>query len=228
MSKRDYGWIAILCLVIAISVGRCSSQRETIKSKDQIIAEKESKIQEVKLENGKIASDKLRVESDLNTLKKGYSFLEDSLESMGIKAKKMRSALFLAQQTKGKGSGRVDTIQVVRNDTVEIASQLKVREKFFKFDAMIYSSNNFQYEYSFMDSLAIVNVTSRPNIFSKRVHTVRVVNANPDVKISGVTSLSIVEKRDRIHLGASLIVGHDGERLRPFVGVGVSYSFISF
>ncbi len=228
MKKRDFIYLTIIVWIGLLMLGRCNSDADKVDQKDQIIAEKEAKIKEVRLKNGKTASDKLRVEADLKSLKEGYGFLEDSLKHMGIKAKHLKSALFLAQHTRGSGKGKIDTVNIIRNDTVIIAREMSIEEKYFRFNATIFPHGDFDYYYSFTDSLAIINITTRKNIFSKRVHSVRVVNSNPNMKLSGITSLTITEKGHKYHIGPVLMLSYDKGRVRPAFGVGVVYSLISF
>jgi hypothetical protein len=181
------------------------------------------------MKSGEIGFEKVRVEADLKSLQESYGFLEDSLKELGVKTKQLSSALFLAQRTQGSGEGRIDTVRIQGEaDTVKVGLKMEIKERYFDFIANIYESGNYDYNYSTYDSLAIVNVTKRPTPFHARVHSVKIVNANPNAKISGITSLTIVEKPRKFHLGPLVSVTHDGERIRPFIGIGMAYSFLSF
>lgn len=226
MKKREFIYIGGIIFLILFLFAQRSNHGRSIESKNQIIEEKNSVIETVQLKNGNVLFEKNRVESDLKSLKEGYSFLEDSLEQMGIKAKHLRSALFLAQQTTGSGEGRIDTVKVVENDTIRIGRQLNVSERFFNFSANIFPNNQFDYQYSIFDSLSIVNTSSRKNIFSPREYKVNVVNSNPRTELTGVTSLTIKEDKYNWIVGIGGGYGLTQSGTGAFIGIVVARPII--
>lgn len=222
--------IIIVALISLLFIGQCSRSklRNDVNSRDSIIKEQNASIEQVKLDNGKLAFQKTRAEGDLKSLLNGYNWLEDSLKKLGIKTKDLESALFIAQKTQGSGTGIIDTVTISESDTVYTVGRISIEEPFFQLSASFYPDNRYKYSYSIFDSLSIVNTTHRKNIFSNYEHVVMVVNANPKTIISGITSLTIKEKPYRVAISLTLGYGVSRSGLSPFVGIGVSKPLIKF
>lgn len=220
----------IVALIALLVIGQCSRSKlkNDVNTRDWIIKEQNSSIERVKLDNGKLAFEKTRAEGDLKSLLNGYNWLEDSLKKLGIKTKNLQSALFIAQRTKGSGTGTIDTVTISESDTVYSVGRISIEERFFQLSASFYPNNRYKYSYSIFDSLNIINTSHRKNIFSNYEHTVRVINANPKTVISGITSLTIKEHPYRLAISLTLGYGISSSGLSPFVGIGVSKPIIRF
>ena len=219
---------AFSLMVIAFTVNSCVNHKSKSESKTTIISEQNATIEGIELDNNLIAHEKERVEADLNTITESYSFLEDSLKAMGVKAKNLKAALFIAQSTKGHGEGTTNTVTITKNDTTYIASEISITEPYFLFSSTTLPDNSYTYEYDVYDSLSLLNIRSRKNFFHKWENKVRVVNSNPKTTISGITSLTIKEKPKRITIGLMVGYGVTNSGLSPFAGVGISTPIISF
>lgn len=223
--------IVILIGVVLILFNAFKREKSRSEQKDQIIYEKEAKIDSVKLKNGQIMYEKVRVEVDRKMILENYSDLGDKLKLADIKNKELQSALSLSQNTSGSGQGRIDTLFVASpSDTVEVTPEyrLSIDEKYFNFSATIYGSGMYDYLYTVSDSLFIANTTSRKNIFSPIEHTVKVINSNPNTSITGVTSLTVKERVPKLVIGPSIGYGVTSSGLSPFIGVTITKPIIRF
>lgn len=227
-------WPVILFIILfIISVGGFTRyigvMKEKVEAQETIIAEKNGEIERVRLDNGKYIDQKNRAIADRKTLETSYNFLLDSLEEMGIKYKNVKSLLFLAKQTKGSGTGKLDTIIQVVNvkDTVKAVYEMNINEPYFTFNSIIKSDYNFTYDYVTFDSLAVVNTTKR-NWFKPNEHKVNVYNSNPKSQINGLTSLTIQEKKVFLEIVAVAGYGITEQGTGPFLGIGVGKPIIRF
>ncbi|WP_252948514.1 hypothetical protein [Roseivirga pacifica] len=233
MKKPQIIIILILLFTTAVFAYKAFNLKQRVVGKDNIIAEQNATIDSVVLKNGNIAYSQRAAQADLKSLKQGYSFLEDSLRNMGLKVKHLQNAVFLARQTSASGSGKIDTVKIVEQlpgttDTVLINRQLNISERFFKFKADLFANDTYNYEYTFTDSLSIVNTTSRKNWFAPRVYNVRVVSANPNTRLTGITSLAVKEEGTRWSLSIFGGYGWNGQQFSPTIGIGVSREIIKF
>ena len=220
-----FGIILFIAIFQSVRVSRKEYKNETL---GRIIDERNATVERVKLSNGKVISEKVRVTGAFEDLSRGYIYLEDSLKEMGIKKKELESALFLSRQTRGSGTGRIDTILIEDTDTVYIGRQILINKPFFEFSATIYPWNHYKYQYTIKDSLSVVNTIERKNIFSAREYKVKVYNANPETVVTGMTSLTIKERQYKWSVGVMAGYGIGANGLSPFVGVGIMRPLIRF
>lgn len=227
-NKTLLGLVVLLVISLLFTYDAYNRKQSESHNLSQVIKEKEAKIDSVKLKNGQVMYEKLRVEMDRDNILESYSDLGDKLHDMGVKNKDLRSALSLAQSTQGSGEGTVDTVTVTVNDTTYIASRINISEPFFNFSATIYDLGRYDYQYSVLDSLTVLNTTQRKNIFSQWEHSVKVVNENPKTIITGVTSITIKEKASRFVVGPSVGYGVTDSGLSWFFGVTATKPIITF
>lgn len=220
--------IGIVIFIILIQNVRIAKKEYKIETQGQIIDERNAHVERIELDNGKIISEKLRVTGEFKELSRGYTYLKDSLKEMGIKAKEMKTALFLARETKGEGMGKIDTVTISDIDTVYMGHALSIQEPFFSFYATIYPSNEYQYHYSIFDSLSVVNTVERRNIFSAREYKVKVYNSNPKTIVTGMTSLTIKERQYKWVAGPMFGYGVGMNGSSPFVGFGIMRAVVRF
>ncbi len=228
MNKTLIIIIAVLIILLGWTYIKNGQLKDKVDSKESIIKEQNASIEKIKLKSGAIAFEKTRVEADLQSLKDGYGFLEDSLKQMGIKAKNLESALFISQQTSASGTGKIDTIEINTESEVYKASHLSIVEPFFNFSANIKPSGEYLYQYNIFDSLTVVKTSQRKSIFHAYEHKIRVFNANPKTEITGITSLTIKERPYRWAISVTAGYGITNNGLSPFVGIGVSKPLIRF
>ncbi len=192
-----------------------------VESLESVVTEQNSEIERITQNNGDVITQKDRAIADRKTLESSYKWLKDSLSEMGLKNKELRSALFLAQRTTGSGEGRIDTVRIEEHDTTIVEGMIGVQERFFSMDLTLYPSGEFIYGYSVYDSLSIVNTTSRKNIFSDWEYKVKVNTANPNTTITGITSLTIKEKKTKFVIGPVVGYGIGKDGLSPYIGIGI-------
>lgn len=219
--------IAIIAFVVIIIMGNLyMNQKSSNQSKSSIIAEKNAEIKAVKLNNNQLAYEKKRAIANAETIKEGYAFLEDSLKALDIKLKEVESALFVVTTSETKGSGEIDTVYIDSLQTV--AGNLRVSKPFFLFDGYLYQDGSFSYTSVVRDSLALVNTVTRKSIFSKWQYNTRVVSANPDLVVTGITSITVKEKGNNFTIGITAGYGIGSGGLTPFVGIGITKPIIKF
>ena len=219
--------IAIIAFVVIIIMGNLyMNQKSSNQSKSSIIAEKNAEIKAVKLNNNQLAYEKKRAIANAETIKEGYAFLEDSLKALDIKLKEVESALFVVTTSETKGSGEIDTVYIDPLQTV--AGNLRVSKPFFLFDGYLYQYGSFSYTSVVRDSLALVNTVTRKSIFSKWKYNTRVVSANPDLVVTGITSITVKEKGNNFTIGITAGYGIGSGGLTPFVGIGITKPIIKF
>ena len=219
--------IAIIAFVVIIIMGNLyMNQKSSNQSKSSIIAEKNAEIKAVKLNNNQLAYEKKRAIANAETIKEGYAFLEDSLKALDIKLKEVESALFVVTTSERKGSGEIDTVYIDSLQTV--AGNLRVSKPFFLFDGYLYQDGSFSYTSVVRDSLALVNTVTRKSIFSKWQYNTRVVSANPDLVVTGITSITVKEKGNNFTIGITAGYGIGSGGLTPFVGIGITKPIIKF
>ena len=219
--------IAIIAFVVIIIMGNLyMNQKSSNQSKSSIIAEKNAEIKAVKLSNNQLAYEKKRAIANAETIKEGYAFLEDSLKALDIKLKEVESALFVVTTSETKGSGEIDTVYIDSLQTV--AGNLRVSKPFFLFDGYLYQDGSFSYTSVVRDSLALVNTVTRKSIFSKWQYNTRVVSANPDLVVTGITSITVKEKGNNFTIGITAGYGIGSGGLTPFVGIGITKPIIKF
>ena len=219
--------IAIIAFVVIIIMGNLyMNQKSSNQSKSSIIAEKNAEIKAVKLNNNQLAYEKKRAIANAETIKEGYAFLEDSLKALDIKLKEVESALFVVTTSETKGSGEIDTVYIDSLQTV--AGNLRVSKPFFLFDGYLYQDGSFSYTSVVRDSLALVNTVTRKSIFSKWQYNTRVVSANPDLVVTGITSITVKEKGTNFTIGITAGYGIGSGGLTPFVGIGITKPIIKF
>lgn len=217
----------ILLIVVLLLAGwfaiQSQNKSESIKSKDSVIQEKNAKIKIIEQRNGKLVFEKQRAVADKETMSHSYGFLKDSLISLGAKMKQLESATFVATQTTGSGTTQAkDTVLI--HDTLKLdAHQIRVSKPFFTLSGTLYPNNKFDYSYVISDSLALLNTVTRRNVFSKWEYTTRVQSANPDLRVIGLTSLTVKGKESKLDVSLFVGTGFGANGFTPvFIGVGVS------
>ena len=225
--KKNWPVILVI-LLLGISLWKNLDMNDQVESLESVVTEQNSQIEREKLKNGDVITQKDRAIADRKTLEDSYKWLEDSLNEMGIKNKELRSALFLAQSTKGSGEGKIDTVLREVHDTTLVEGSIGVQERFFNLDLTLYPSGEFIYGYSVYDSLSIVNTTSRKNIFSDWEYKVKVNTANPNTTITGLTSLTIKQKKTKWVVGPVIGYGVGKDGFSPYLGIGLMKPVLKF
>ena len=218
--KKNWPVILVIAL-LGISFWQNLEMNDKVESLESVVTEQNSEIERITQKNGDVITQKDRAIADRKTIENSYKWAKDSLNKMGIKNKELRSALFLAQKTTGSGDGRIDTIRIEQHDTTLVEGRIGVQERFFNMDLTLYPSGDFVYGYSVYDSLSIANTTSRKNIFSEWEHKVKVNTANPNTTITGITSLTIKERKSKFVIGPVVGYGIGKDGLSPYFGIGI-------
>lgn len=222
--KAFLGVIVAAIAFVLFFVGRALEHKSDSLVKDQVLEEKLADIQALKTLNGHLRYEKDAAELDKKSAEKYYKAALDSIKEWhDVKVKNLERALAISQETRGEGTGRIDTVEVPvpgYPDSVIVASKFGVQETFFTFDGIIYPSGDLSYSYAIFDSLSIVNHRKKVGLFRAPENKVSVYNKNPKTTITGITSITIKERPPKWVIGIGGGFGY-GQGLGPQVGIYV-------
>lgn len=219
--KAFLGVIIAAIAFVLFFVGRSLEHKSDSLVKDQVLEEKLADIEALKTLNGHLRYEKDAAELDKKTAEQYYKAELDSIKEWhDVKVKSLERALAISQETRGEGTVKIDTIEVVVGDSVIVASKFGVQETFFTFDGIIYPSGDLSYSYAIFDSLSIVNHRKKVGLFRAPENKVSVYNKNPKTVITGITSITIKERPPKWVIGIGGGFGY-GQGLGPQVGIYV-------
>lgn len=204
INKRDAILILIIAALLILLLHTCDSAKRTERTLESELGSVQIWRDKFGRSNAELTVTKL----DYQSLKKYHSNVVDSLrKQLGIKPKSVTNVV---------------TVGSVISDTVFITTGKPSVSKWatFKLD-----SNKLVY--SIRDSLVLVTYNKRYGFLNlKTKYTTRVVSFNPHSTITGLTSIEIIPKERRLHLG--LYAGYGMQlnqgvvRVGPSVGLGIT------
>lgn len=233
MKKCHYGLIvSILILIASLYYG--NSKRTVILEMEKVVLSLSDSLEIYRTADGynhAVINDLViahreaiqQVETNDKTIQR-YKYLIDSLGSA------VRTVTIVKTVTKFRDTGSV------KIDTVLIEGKPKTRFMAFYSDRWIDASVNFidtsaTWSIDMYNDFELIRTTERSGFLGlgPKEYKITMSTLNPYVNTTELKSLSIVDKPPRFGIGfiGGVGVGPD-LKFRPFVGVGLSYNFISF
>lgn len=202
--KRDAGFIITIALVLIALLHTCDKSKRVEHALES--EQKKAIIWQDKF--GRSNAEVAVVKEDLKTFKTLHGNIVDSLSK----------ALAIKPRTVTK----IQTVTTQTTDTVTLSAG-RFSDRWSSF-----SLTGNTLVYSFKDSLALVSYKKGYGFLHlKTKYVTRVVSFNPNTKLTGLTSLEIIPKERRLHLGMyagyGIQLSGGAIRVGPSVGVGVTY-----
>jgi len=213
-----------LCVIIGINA-------RNIKEQQNIIAEKNSKIEYYKNDLGTETAKRVAVEASKKKLKESYDEeIKELKRRHSIKLSSLESAILASTATVV-----TDTVEVHYTDTVLVNEELPTFT-FSKTDVYHSISGSFyngriNYEFSAFDSLSFVFHYNRTGFLGMgpRELVVEGSSSNPYTKIDGIKGIKVgVERRRPFGIGITAGYGITDSGIGPFIGVGLTYNIVRF
>jgi hypothetical protein len=160
-----------------------------------------------------------RIEGDLRTIRELYKMQTDTIESLQGKLK--RKEIVSYQKVDAVVKNTIVAEAIEEGDTV----RFEYKDKYTRVTGVL--TDKFTIELEQVVPLHLYNYKERSGFFKKTTY-VHAVSTNPNVVLTGVSSIVVKEKIKRFGLGVQVGMTYIDTGFRPYLGVGLSYNFIRF
>jgi len=220
-------WVVALILG-SLWLSQCDRHSTEVGSLKDILTEKDAVIIQVTTRTGHETFQKKALQAKYQKLYSNYGELKKVTNDLGIKNKQLKSYISIQSRTSWSGVAevRVDTLLITDTDTLTIRDGIKIRDNWFEFDGG-YHEGQFQYTYSYFDSLNIVTAWHRKGLFKPKELKVNVINYNPHTSILGLRSLSLSPKKAVLSIGPSIGYGIGSNGLTWHIGLTIQHPMIT-
>lgn len=243
ISKYGAERILIFTLIF-ISIFYLKSCFDILDEKNNLgkaIEKYEQKPKVIKDDSGRLHSIVVENQIDRTQLEAFYKHQIDSISKLlKIKEKKLNSVLSANFTTNNSGFGQLnpddsdlfvekhDTI--IKVDSFPTISNLKVNDGHLEFNAKIFKDKSFKWNYTYKDSLNVVNYSKKTGLFGlgKTENYIDVSMSNKNSEIIGIRQFKIKEKEKKFSVGPYAGMSFNGTKIFPAIGVGVQFSLFKF
>lgn len=179
----------VLGAVIALFflIDGCKSRKEFKDAVTQRM-EYQHKAEEYKTKNGTLVAKNERLKTTMEVLKSTNDSLVGYIKEIGVK--NPETITIIETETKLKG------VKIpIRIYDCDVDTAFTKEDKHYMISGKLDSSGLYFDSLSFPNKLGIVLGYQRPKWFKKKEPVVTVTNSNPYVRVNGITSIDIVDKK---------------------------------
>ncbi|KYG76436.1 hypothetical protein AWW68_19520 [Roseivirga spongicola] len=215
-------WVVIAALLI-LGIFKVHALKRDRDLSQTALAKEQQSATFWKDATGKARAEVTAVKTEKQIAKEVYESEIDSLRKQNIgigrNGKGLNSVTNVTTETRDSVILKTVYDTLVVNNTITVNETLQYSDKWtqFRYDPKTNGLN-----YSYTDSLSIVNFDKKQGFLKPRVTTVQVVSHNPNSTITGLTQFEVEHKPKRMQFGLQAGYGITNNGLSPYAGVGLT------
>lgn len=228
VKKLDFETKFVLVVFLLVVAGLIYSnyrKEQKIGELGSVIDAKNAKIAYYVNKLGEEVASKVVAEASLETLKITHKEeLESITKRFNIKLRNLAAAATIETVT----TDTVYVTKVVQDSVQNPVTTYSYEDNWISFELRDSEIGDPVFTWTAYDKIDIAASWKRRGLFKSKELYVDVVSSNPHVRVTGLNSLRVTNKKTPF--GISFVAGYGiaGNGLSPFIGVGASYTIIRF
>ncbi len=222
--KREFIYILIIVVLASLFFRECSKVNSLKSESEQNTKALNDSLKYTKNKLGQEVASKLLFQGDKNTLQK----IIDSKESENSQLKiALRDWKKIASAVKVETETKIDTVYIPFKDSIPY----EFTRTFEKVDTWYSIFGTVTHKGISIDNIFIPNtqtiISGKKKVsFLKTEYRFEVTNSNPYIKTKTADIYNFTEPNKRFGISTIVGYGFSNKGLTPFVGVGLTYTFI--
>lgn len=235
LEDKDRVMIALVILVIIMLVLFCIAlsaylkDHKKLENAGSVIAEKDAKISYYKAKSGRVVSSKSAAVVTHDQFAEYYPELKKTLSDLNIKVNNLNSIVRAGFLARSASYGKIDTVIVVKSDSLKWANRRAVVGNRFYTDSLYWNTSGTKItsRMTYQDSITMIFHVNKNGLFRRNTLAASASFNNPDAIVLNQTAVEVKEFKDK-RFGVGVMVGYDPFHNSPGVLVGVSYDLFKF